>query len=185
MVRWSMDTSFPDMAYRIVPAINVIPAHGPLAPRLTAAARNYGGDVILCHRDAEKETHEARVAEILESAKDIALPVVPVVPVRMLEAWLLHDEKAIRSAANNVNGTNPLNLPAVNRIEKIADPKQALFAALEAATGWRPQRLRRFNVHHARSRVTSFVDDFSRLRALPAFLAFEQRLVATVNRLLT
>jgi hypothetical protein len=36
---------------------------------------------------------------------------IPVVPVRMTEAWLLADEFAIRSAPGNPNGTQSLDLP--------------------------------------------------------------------------
>jgi hypothetical protein len=42
------------------------------------------------------------------------MPVVCVVPVRMMEAWLLIDEMAIRRVAGNPNGRIPIELPVLN-----------------------------------------------------------------------
>src|SRR5438552_943332 len=54
-------------------------------------------DLLFAHRDAEGESHESRVAEIRDALNQSAIdiPVIPVVPVRMLEAWLLIDEAAL------------------------------------------------------------------------------------------
>ena len=52
--------------------------------------------------------------------------VVCVVPVRMQEAWLLIDEAALRRAAGDPNGTQPLAMPDVQRLEELADPKQLI-----------------------------------------------------------
>jgi len=56
--------------------------------------------------------------------------VVPAVPVRMTEAWLLFDEAAIRRAAGCPNGSMPLELPSLKTSEDIPDPKTILHEAL-------------------------------------------------------
>jgi hypothetical protein len=58
--------------------------------------------------------------------EDVKLPVVCVIPVKMTEAWLLIDEKAIREAAGNPKGRQPLNLPKPSKTEELSDPKETL-----------------------------------------------------------
>jgi len=82
------------------------------------------------HRDAEGETLERRVIEIKGVVADLPDPLVPVVPVRMQEAWLLIDEPALRCAAGNPNGVINLDMPAIDRLEGIPNPKQVLHELL-------------------------------------------------------
>src|SRR5690606_18674132 len=79
----------------------------PLVERLTSSVRLYPCDVLVVHRDAERDPVDLRLAEIerARSSARIEGSLVPVVPVRMTEAWLLFDESAIRRAADNPNGT--------------------------------------------------------------------------------
>jgi hypothetical protein len=103
-----------------------------------------------------------------------------VVPVRMTEAWLVANEKPIRSAVGNPNGTESLGLPPVKDIESLPDPKEILFAALKAASGLNASRKRRFNPHQFRHRVRELTDDLEPLRKLSSF----KHLEAQVQRLL-
>lgn len=182
MAQWVTDTAFPDLPFRTVAVREVIPAHGPLHQRLQIAFANYRPDIVICHRDAEAITLAARSAEIQEASVLAGIPisVVPAVPVRMIESWLLAHEAAIRNAADNRNGTMPLNLPPIGTIETLADPKSLLFSALRTASNLPPQRLRKFNQYRARSRIADFIDDFEHLRAFESFRAFENRLIAAV-----
>jgi hypothetical protein len=166
----------------MIAAKEVIPAHGPLPHRLKTAFNAYGPDIIICHRDAEAMTLENRSAEVSTArlTANIHIPVVAAVPVRMIESWLLTDERAIRCAADNRNGTGQLNLPHHTVIEALPDAKNTLFTALRTASNLPTQRLRKFNHHRARSRITDFVDDFSVLRNLSSFRSFETQLIAAV-----
>lgn len=105
-------------------------------------------DLVVVHRDADNAGAEARLVEIRGAVAETAVcaHVVPIVPVRMTEAWLLLDEAAIRTVAGNPRGTTPLELPRRHEVERIADPKNALREALSAAanvTGRRRERLER------------------------------------------
>ncbi|MFN0089482.1 MAG: hypothetical protein ACKVWR_04305 [Acidimicrobiales bacterium] len=113
-------------------------------------------DLVFVHRDAENQSPQLRRDEIERGRHAAGLegPVVPVVPVRMTEAWLLLDEQAIRRVAGKPSGRVPLDLPAARDVERIADPKQILRAALLAASG------------AAGRRREQFVRDFGRHRAL-------------------
>ncbi len=180
IIEWIADTAYPDQGFRIVAAKEVIPAHGNLSARLCWTHQHYSSDIIICHRDAENMPMGDRIAEIAAAAAELPVQVVPAVPVRMIESWLLTDLNAIRCAANNRNGQSPVPLPRINRIEQLQDSKEALYAALKAASNLPPRRLRRFNEARARSRVTSFMNDFAQLRALESFRVFEARLVAAI-----
>ena len=133
-------------------------------------------EILFVHRDAEGTALAKRLKEVEEAAREITdLRYIPLVPVRMTEAWLLIDEKAIRQAADNPNGTERLDLPPIQKLESLPDPKQLLHEALVLASEKKGRRLQQFKrdlparVH----RVAALIDDFSPLRRLPAFHQFE------------
>ena len=150
-----------------------------LHERILSAIDLFPCDLLFIHRDAEREDPESRYKEIriaLHEAtkRGFQAPAVCVVPVRMTEAWLLFDEPAIRLAAGNPNGKNPLNVPDLSVIEQIPDPKDVLFEVLREASGLTGRRLKRFNMAECRIRVTDLVSDFSPLRKLSAFKRLER-----------
>jgi hypothetical protein len=149
-----------------------------LEERIRKAVELFPCEVLFIHRDAEREPPDRRRTEIGAAvlgaeANGCRVPAVTIVPVRMLEAWLLFDERAIRQAAGNPNGTAPLNLPALQRVEDRPDPKSDLSEALKTASELTGRRLKKFNSAQAFWRVADFLEDFSPLRQLPAYLAFE------------
>jgi len=149
-----------------------------LGERILSATDLFPCDLLFIHRDAEREGPESRYREIhnaLQEATKLGFqaPAVCVVPVRMTEAWLLFNEPAIRLAAGNPNGKNPLNMPDLSIIEQIPDPKDVLFEILREASGLTGRRLKRFNTAECRIRITELVSDFSPLRQLTAFQRLE------------
>ena len=149
-----------------------------LAERVLKAIELFPCEVLFIHRDSDREPAARRYHEIREALNAAfesgqELPAVAVVPVRMLEAWLLFDERAIRCAAGNPNGTIRLDLPSQTRVEDLPDPKEDLRAALRIASELQGRRLKKFNTSQAFWRVLDFVQDFSPLRQLPAYCRFE------------
>src|SRR5580658_2127460 len=59
--------------------------------RLRAALDLYPCDVLFVHRDAEAQPPELRRQEIATALRQTPIRHIPVVPVRMTEAWLLAD----------------------------------------------------------------------------------------------
>jgi len=106
-------------------------------------------------------------------APNTGLGHVCVVPVRMQEAWLLHDTAAIRQAADRPSGTDFLDLPPANRWERLPDPKSTLHNAHRIANGATGRRARRFNPAPAAHRLAELITDWSPLRTLPAFARLE------------
>ncbi len=158
-----------------------------LPERIKASLRLYPCDILLVHRDAEREPRSNRITEIESAMARVEAhpPLVCVVPVRMTDAWLLHDEAAIRMAAGNPNGTAELpTLPQVGEAESLADPKHILSEALLEATGHlgqRRQRARR-DFGRMRRRLAELIDDYAPLRQLPAFATFEEDLLSVLRQ---
>lgn len=147
-----------------------------LNARIQVSLDFYPCDLLFVHRDAETFPLHFRKNEINNALSRLTLtnpPAVCVVPVRMMEAWLLFSEPAIRWASGNRNGRTSLSLPPLFRLEQIPDPKSKLFELLKIASERSGVRLKKFDVSRSAGLVTSFIDDFSPLRTLPAFQALE------------
>lgn len=149
-----------------------------LVGQMARAIELYPCDVLFVHRDADRETPEKRAAQIREAyselgMKGVKLPAVAVIPVRMLEAWLCFDEMAIRKAAGNPAGKSPLGLLPLKKMESRPMPKNDLANALRTASEFTGRRLKKFDEQRAFWRIVDHIDDFSPLRELPAFQAFE------------
>ncbi len=155
-----------------------------MVDRIPAAIKYFPAGVYFIHRDAERSTFSNRAEEIhhawTDSGEDEVYRIL--IPIRMTEAWLLFDEKAIRTAAGNPNGTVGLNIPPVNRLERIPDPKEVLYNALSTATELQGRRKKKFRPGKAASQVANLIDDFSALSQLSAFQEFENEVEDLLNK---
>ncbi len=143
-----------------------------LEDKIQVACKRYKPDVLFVHRDPEKEPFQRRLGEIqtaLQKAGKNHSSSIPVIPVRRLEAWLLFDEKAIRRAAGNPNGADPMTLPKLNQVESEPDPKKILCQLLSQASGLTGRRLHRFRPLSKRHLVAEEISDFSPLAQLHSF----------------
>lgn len=143
-----------------------------LRERLIMATMAFPCDILFVHRDAESQVPEVRHVEIRD-ANATGLSHVCVVPVRMQEAWLLHNEPALREAAGRPSGTEPLHLPPASRWERLPDPKTILHQALRIASAATGRRLKRFRPERAACRLAELITDWSPLRPLAAFARLE------------
>ncbi len=156
-----------------------------LEDRIRTSLDLYPCDLLFVHRDAEKESYEQRLVEIdmalAKAALPQKLPTIGVIPVRMTEAWLLVHEGALRRAAGNPNGKEPLPMPAIPDLETLIDPKATLYQLLEQASGLSGRRRKEFRSGDRVHRLAALIEDFSPLRHLAAFQNLEQ----AVHRLAT
>ncbi len=183
IVNWALE-QIPNIRFNSQFAeVSLRPSAG-LFRRAAAAIKVYECDILLVHRDAEKLPANLRIAEIREHLIELGKPYVPIVPIRMTEAWLLIDEQAIRSAANNPNGTIELSIPEAHRLEDISDPKNLLFEKLKLASELPSGRMHKFRPEFRRHRVAELISDFSQLRNLSAFKQFEDELNKCVQALI-
>jgi hypothetical protein len=156
-----------------------------LAHRIQTSIDLYPCDLLFIHRDAEKDSIAKRKQEVdsaFAEIKDVnIMPSICVIPVRMLEAWLIFNEPAIRRAADNPNSKRRLDLPELKRIESQPDPKELLHRLLREASELSPQRLKKFNVHEKVHRLADLIDDFTPLRQLSAFNILEKDILGLIE----
>lgn len=161
------------------------PPHS-LSEKVLRAYQLFPCDLIFVHRDADSEPHAQRRQEIEDALASAAQrrqdipPAVCVIPIRMQETWLLFEEAAIRRAAGNPNGREPLRLPRLAQLENVPDPKQVLYDALKKASGLSGRRLKAFQERRAAVRVADYIDNFTPLRQLAAFQLLEQEIEQAV-----
>lgn len=154
--------------------------------RVTAGLRLVGGpvDLIVVHRDADNAGHAARREEIVEAVSGLhaSSALIPVIPVRMTEAWLLLDEDAIRRVAGNPNGRMKLDLPKRHEVESLANPKAFLQSCLLTASGEVGRRRegvrKRFNQH--RRQLLELLDPTGPVTHLPSW----KRLLDDINEVI-
>jgi hypothetical protein len=101
----------------------------------------------------------------------------------MTEAWLLCNEQAIRTAAGNSRGDQPLNLPSFHSLENLPDPKNRLYETIRTASELGGRRLKRLPVAEYAARVAELIEDFSPLRQLSAFRELEAEVIQIISEL--
>ncbi|MDY7576235.1 hypothetical protein [Actimicrobium sp. CCI2.3] len=182
IINWLITQHFPDCRFQYQTVRDLGKVGSILSKRISAALILFPCEILFVHRDAENQPLAFRREEIMAAANKIKEACVPIVPVRMTEAWLLSDEAAIRAAANNRNGRQPLDLPKKNKWESLIDAKQTLFDALASASGKSGRALLKFHPDKHRHRITELTEDFSSLRGIPSFDAFEESLIVQFQK---
>jgi hypothetical protein len=155
----------------------------PSPPRRTVAAKlqavkDLGGayELVVVHRDADADGRSPRLQEIHTAMERVMpdTPHVPVIPIRMTEAWLLLDEGEIRRVAGSPKGRMPLDLPRARNVESVSDPKAQLARALSVASELSGRRLdtfqKRFSEH--RRQLLERIDPVGPIRDVPSWRDF-------------
>lgn len=110
---------------------------------------NYGILVLAIHADSDKESLQERLQDkfvpaqqALDREKDsiICKTLVPIIPIRMIEAWMLADTTLLK----NEMGTSlsDMELGLYRAPESIADPKAIIEAAISTSMLHRPRKRR-------------------------------------------
>ncbi|SFD00057.1 protein of unknown function [Flexibacter flexilis DSM 6793] len=188
VIKWVLDNHFPkqsfDCEYADFSFLRNPPNNGDVSNRIQKAKLLYNFDVVFYHRDAEDRDAGVlaqRTQEIQhQTPPEYQNCLVCVVPIKMMEAWLLIDEEAIKCAAGNRNYKDKLNLPSVQRLESIPNPKEVLHELLKTVKGPKGK----LNVHEAVHLVADYIEDFSPLKNLAAFQAFEKATIECVEAIL-
>lgn len=106
--------------------------------------------------------------------------VVPVIPIREMEAWGLADGDALRTVFGTSLTNAQLGLPShARQVESLADPKQTLEEAYRRVLGKTRPKKRAADFLDALGLQTSLV----RLRQLPSFRYMEKHLQRTLLEL--
>lgn len=184
IIDWTFGQLFPTIEFSGAFATDLpSPRHG-LRSRVLTAQKLFPCNLLFIHRDSENQNPNQRHVEIMQLAGDVNHPIVPIVPIRMTEAWLLTSKNAIRKAAGNPNGDSDISIPSIKRLEAEPDPKETLFKALRDAANLGARQMAKFDVHSRRRRVAECISDYTDLRKLPSFHRFENALQEAVADLI-
>lgn len=163
--------------HRLDPEVEILE---PLFSKRSGSVREFlcdydpGVMLVFVHRDAENRTLEERLGEFEFTDR---LKIVPVIPVRMSEAWLLFDGTAIAQAAGRPG--YPVSTPRLSEIERMSDPKKHLDELLLLAAGspsGRRGRVFRRSIIERRVNVAGYIADYSPLENQMAFRCFQDHL---------
>lgn len=165
----------------------------PPPPRKTVAAKlqavkDLGGayDLVAVHRDADNAGRPPRLEEINSAIRLVMpdTPGVPVIPIKMTEAWLLLDEAEIRRVAGSPNGKAKLELPSARDVELVRDPKEVLRNKLEVASELSGRRLKifrhRFSEH--RRQLLDRINPDGPIREVQSWCDFNEDLASGLDR---
>lgn len=175
-LRWLLARTTPDEVNLVCADLRGLPRPIPrdqLERRIAKAVELCPCDLLFLHRDAERQDPRLRHDELARS-NQTGLPHVAVVPIRMQEAWMLHDEAELRRAAGRPSGREPLNLPKISAVEALPDPKQVLHDALRKASGASGRRLDNLRPDKLAHDLAQRIEDWSPLLQLSAFQRLEQ-----------
>lgn len=191
IIDWTIDQHYPQLPKKgHWVDLRTIPCKtDKISEKIEWALKLYPADIIFYHRDAETTDILAlkqRKNEIQNGIKDkdIIHRTICIVPIKMMETWLLFDAEAIKKAAGNRNYKGVLKLPRIQHLEQEKQPKKLLYGLLKSASGLKGRNLEKFNPGYATHLVADNISDFSPLRQLKAFEEFECDLTTVIDRIL-
>jgi hypothetical protein len=191
IIKWSLDDLYPQLIcegsfadFRIISN----PPKG-ISEKVMKARLYYPYNILFIHRDAESTTNSRIIDQRRQEIRDQLdeadrEKTICVVPIKMMETWLLINEQAIKKAAGNRNYNGNIDLPLLRNLERENQPKERLHGLLKNASGVKNRRLKNFNVDQRIHLVADYIEDFSPLRNLVAFQAFETELKNVVDKYL-
>ena len=122
------------------------------AERIFSVARQARGyDILIVHRDADARTPDRALERYFKpglklvqtSKEDVCRELIPIIPIRMTEAWMMADVEAFRDVAGTDLSAEQLGFPLRPRqVESIRDPKHELNMALDQIFARRRRRKR-------------------------------------------
>lgn len=158
------------------------PVGRDISSKLNCLVKNFPEfDVIFIHRDADGGTLDARIQEIEHAISDLipAEKIIPVIPVTMLETWLLADVESIKTIAGNRNFRGPIsNLPSPNKLESVRDTKDLLLEILCLISETQGSRLQKFKKRfpEMRARPTYELNTNGKINDIPSYRIFRQKI---------
>ena len=150
---------------------------------LIVARQAHGYHILFIHADADAPTRERayteriapgleRIAAARENEESVCHDVVPVIPVQMVEAWLLADADALRAVLGTELNSEQLGIPAsAQQIEGMANPKEHLTEIIRTIYASRTRRRRSFDVGELFQPLGEQIR-LEQLRRLPAYQTF-------------
>ena len=150
--------------------------------------KDFGMMVLAIHADADKETYDGRKKYNIDPAQeeldkqgdDYCKILTPVIPVRMMEAWMLADKELLKSEIGTTKSDNDLK---INRDpETIADPKAVIEEAIRIAQSDLPKRRQRLTISDLYAIIGDKIS-INKLLPLDSYQKFQDEVRATYRTL--
>jgi hypothetical protein len=150
-----------------------------------------GYEALVIHIDADAPSVERAMRErytpgldlvqaAREAGTDVCRHLIPLVPIRMLESWMLADGLKLREVIGTDESEQALGLPAVpHQVEHIPEPKRVLADVLRRAFGNNRRRQRRATQDLPQiQELLGRQIRLDQLRRVPSFVTFETLLAS-------
>jgi hypothetical protein len=148
-----------------------------------AAQKAKGFYLLIVHQDADAPTRDQALDEridpslrnIVQHPEDCQQHIVPLIPVRMIESWMLVDSEAFCAVLPGCHAPENLGFPnSPNQVESIPEPKTFLHHSIERGLAHRPRRQRqRFSFSRVQSRLGESIR-LSTLQRVPSYQIFRE-----------
>lgn len=159
--------------------------------RILEAARTTNGyHMLIIHADADAPTAERalrervqpgveQVQQAFEAQEAVCANIVPIIPVRMTEAWMLADPQALQAVIDTNTDIADFQLPErVHQVESLTHPKQTLQQVVHRVMAGRRRR-RKFEMATVYEPLARHIR-LERLQGIPAYQQFVQHLQYTL-----
>ena len=150
---------------------------------VAAAQRTHGYHILIVHQDADAPSEEAALRERIQPGLDAVRQqlgayqqtIIPLIPVRMVEAWMLSDPDALCHALPGCSALNALGLPdKPQQVERIQEPKAELQRIVKIYGSRRRRRSQDSQLARLQEPLANAIA-LPRLERVPSYQAFVQR----------
>lgn len=157
---------------------------------LSVAQQAAGSHALVLHYDADSPVADSAYQNrfssdcrsIQECAQDVCRDLVPVIPVRMTEAWILADVEAFKGVVGTELSAQELGFPRQpHQVEAILDPKSTLKSALSRVFS-RRRRAKKASAPQYYETLSRRIS-LDNLERVPAFAQFMGDLRSLLQRL--
>lgn len=151
--------------------------------------KKFGIMTLAIHTDADKETYDERFKnkivpayELLSAKDDMSYCKIltPIIPVRMIEAWMLADKQLFKEEIGTNKSDNELGIN--KNPEQIANPKKCIEEAIRIATKDLPSRRMKIRISDLYGILGQKIS-IEALRGLDSYNKFEEAVIQTYKDL--
>ncbi|NWJ98198.1 MAG: DUF4276 family protein [Chloroflexi bacterium] len=158
---------------------------------LKAAQQASGYHALIIHADADHPTRNEAFEQrfqpgytlVQQATPPVCKHLLPVIPVRMIEAWLLAHPEALQEILDTTMNAAALGLPLKAReVESVPSPKQTLKQAVQKARAHLPRRRQNIDIGSLYEPIARLIS-LERLDEVPAYKQFKADLTKVLGSL--
>ncbi|MDZ4763639.1 MAG: DUF4276 family protein [Chloroflexota bacterium] len=166
-------------------------AYSLVRTMLEVAKAGYGYSLIIFHQDADasdtqkclSERFQPRYETVKNTDEQINKTFVPIIPVRMTEAWMLVDFEAFKRVTGTDKNADDLEFPnRPHQVEALQEPKFIFEQAVRKSRNSSRRRRRMIDPSEIYVPLAAQID-LERLRLVPSFHEFETGLKDILQQL--